>query len=134
MQLAMGRKYDATQTFEKIAAEMGTGRPKTHLWKKGLPDARKYVLKREFSDTSSHVILPGKRWPKEMGDYRWILQEHAPLLGSAGEWRVFFGGGKIVHKILTKKNGHQHWMVESIRSMRSLEKLRYVMSLERKAG
>jgi len=127
--LKSGRKYDSVLLLDKIAAGMGTERPKTELWSVGM-DVSGRVLKREFSDAGAHVLLPGRKtrrdlMPSEDGGYRWLVQEYAPLLASFGEWRVFFTGGRLTATVLTtKKGGKGMWTFAHVHVMRSLTELR----------
>jgi hypothetical protein len=70
------------------------------------------VLKREGSDTSSHLVLPEElqnttlkklnKFLKGKGRFRWFSQTYIPELRQFGEWRVFIMNGKIIQVVLTQ--------------------------------
>lgn len=100
-----GSKMDCVRDFERIAKEMGVPRLNTVLIDTPSDAPRDYVIKREFSDCSSHVFLPGMTSPIVPGcnGHRWFAQEYAPLLQQWGEFRTFIVGGEIIDTVFTKR-------------------------------
>jgi hypothetical protein len=110
--MATLRKVDVIQVFDRIANEVThTVRPTTNLLTlplKALP--RDVVLKREGSDTSSHIVMPEKLQNTTLkklhkfvkGRFRWSSKTYIPELRQFGEWHVFIMNGKIIEVVLTQ--------------------------------
>jgi len=116
--LAASRKADVINVFDRIANEVThTVRPKTTLLNLPLKSVpRDVVLKREGSDTGSHVLLPQRLQRTTLkalnnqlkGRFRWFAQTWIPELRQFGEWRVFIVDGKIIEIVTTQPLGKGH--------------------------
>jgi hypothetical protein len=88
-----------------------------------------WVMKREYSDASRHVLLPKKGKLQKIqddGKHRWIAQEMAPLLQKWGEYRVVFVGQTPLYAMLTTPQRNNGWDWHESKPY-SLETLRYVV-------
>ena len=127
--------------FDRIANELTHSvRPKTTLLTlplKRLP--RGVVLKREGSDTGSHVLLPHhlqNTTLKELNNHlkgrlRWFAQTWIPELRQFGEWRVYIIDGKIIETVVTEpqeKGQHNDLAISVLQAAWSLEELTSVES------
>ena len=142
---------DFTQTLDRIARSMETGRPSTQpleISSRSPPFG--WVLKREFSDGARHVYIPnhplvteadkGKEarrfnryWKKarvESGSngYKWLVQEYVPTLATVGETRHMCINGSPVRTVITGKlpTPGTVWSAEGIRSMITLKEIQFV--------
>lgn len=112
--LELGLKFDLIRKLDDIARRVThTKRPRTILTNPRNPP-QGFVLKREHSDSATHVILPKNGRTTGVNDdngtYRWIAQEVAPLLRKWGEFRVIFVGRVPLYAILTTpKAGKWEW-------------------------
>jgi len=74
-----------------------------------------FVLKREGSDGTRHVILPGdgnsSNLPRVQDGFRWLKQSYVPTLRELGEWRVVMMDCRplwVIHTAPSKQD-QQQW-------------------------
>jgi hypothetical protein len=74
-----------------------------------------FILKREGSDCTRHVLLPDRvdplNLPPDLGHFRWLKQSYVPTLQRLGEWRMILVDCKPLYVIHTAPgNREQEWV------------------------
>jgi hypothetical protein len=113
-------KHNVISDLDHIAEKITkTARPRTWLFSaEHIPAVAgtkmaKYVLKREGSDCTNHVLRPDEvrklsavkllKMTTE-SPFRWLVQDFVPALKHVGEWRVLIVGGRILYVVNTMEN------------------------------
>ena len=138
-------KYTVITDLDSIAQDITrTARPKTWLlsdeWIPVISSGEmgRYVLKREGSDCSNHVLRPSdiaNLSPFRLlqmsteGPFRWFIQEFVPALKHVGEWHVLIVGGRILYVAITMVNDEGHICSDLRIAGYSLEEMRYALRI-----
>ncbi|KAG2088842.1 uncharacterized protein F5147DRAFT_780850 [Suillus discolor] len=116
--LRASRKFNVIMDLDQIATRMvNSPRPLTTILSHTnvSQSFEGFILKREGSDCTRHVLLPDRvdplNLPPDLGHFRWLKQSYVPTLQQLGEWRMILVDCKPLYVIHTAPgNREQEWV------------------------
>jgi hypothetical protein len=116
--LRASRKFNVIMDLDQIATRtVNSPRPLTTILSHNNTSQsfEDFVLKREGSDCTRHVLLPDSvdplNLPPDLGHFRWLKQSYVPALQRLGEWRMILVDCKPLYVIHTAPGRReQEWV------------------------
>ncbi|KAG2048920.1 hypothetical protein BDR06DRAFT_1012566 [Suillus hirtellus] len=116
--LFASKKFNVIKTLDEIAGNTtNSPRPQTEILShtNRSQSFEGFVLKREGSDCTRHIFLPGtidsSNLPRDKKGFRWLKQSYVPALRHVGEWRVIVLDCRPLWVIHTSPGNHENQMV-----------------------
>ncbi|KAG2126333.1 uncharacterized protein EDB93DRAFT_1064493, partial [Suillus bovinus] len=116
--LFASKKFNVIKTLDEIARNTtNSPRPQTEILSRTnrSQSFEGFVLKREGSDCTRHIFLPGTidsfNLPRDKGGFRWLKQSYVPALRHVGEFRVIVLDCRPLWVIHTSPGNHENQIV-----------------------